>query len=458
MTPATPIALERENVNDEFVTLVKWFVGHGERVEADALVAEVETSKANVEVHASVAGYLVQAYPEGAEVPVPATIGQILEQPPTSPSFAGPIASAVAPAPAAGVPAPAAVVRAPAAAVPAASGRPAASLPEFAPVGEYRQRVSPVAARMIEAHGIPLSAFANKSVVRKQDVLDHLNPQSAPVASPGFAGRVAPGVARHAPADITQPYQAIRLSRMKQSEGANLAAGVGNAISSSVTVTCFTRGLRKILEEQDSSAPAVLIHEVSRLLRKYPSLNATYRDGTMLQYEEVNIGFAMDDGRGLKVAAFPRCDELSLTAITVLLRELTVAYIEDKLTPVQLANATFTITDLSGFGVSGFQPLISENQGAILGVGAEQFFPESPQGFYTLTLTFDHQLSNGRTAALFLNDLKDRLQSYEETAGKAKAALVCSSCYRTAAELRQVHHRLLLSADGYFCTICAQGW
>ena len=31
MTPATPIALERDNVNDEFVTLVKWFVRHGEK-------------------------------------------------------------------------------------------------------------------------------------------------------------------------------------------------------------------------------------------------------------------------------------------------------------------------------------------------------------------------------------------------------------------------------------------
>ena len=310
---------------------------------------------------------------------------------------------------------------------------------------------------MIQAHDIPRSAFADKSVIRKQDVLDYLDPQPAP-AGPAFAARAVSSAARRAPAKIAQPYQVIRLSRMKQSEAANLAAGIGNAISSSVTVTCFTRGLRKVLEEHAGSATAVLVYEVSRLLRKYPSLNATFADGAMLQYEEVNVGFAMDDGRGLKVATLPRSDELSLAQITGLLRELTVAYIDDKLTPAQLANGTFTISDLSGLGASSFQPLISENQGAILGVGGEQFAPESQDGFYTLTLTFDHQLSNGRTAALFLNNLKDRLLSYEQTAVKPKAPLVCSSCYRTAAELRELQHRLLLSADGYFCTICAQGW
>jgi pyruvate/2-oxoglutarate dehydrogenase complex dihydrolipoamide acyltransferase (E2) component len=462
MTPATPIELERDNVNDEFVTLVKWFVRHGDRVENDALIAEVETSKANVEVHAPAAGYLVQAYAEGAEIPVPAMIGQILEQPPTmisppgraaAPAFAEPAISATA------VAATAAKVSVPRP-VPAVLDtveKPAESQAKFAPVAEYRQRFSPVAAKMIVANGIPLSAFADKSVIRKQDVLDYLNPTPAP-AAPVFANGAASGVARRASAKITQPYQAIRLSRMKQSEVANLAAGTCNAISSSVSVTCFTRGLRRILEEHASSAAAVLVFEASRLLRKFPSLNATYRDETMLQYEEVNVGFAMDDGRGLKVATLPRSDELSLAQIMVLLRELTVAYIEDKLTPAQLANVTFTISDLSGLGVSSFQPLISENQGAILGVGGEQFVPESPYGFYSLTLTFDHQLSNGRTAALFLNDLKDRLQSYEQAVGQANAPLVCSSCYRTAAELRKVHHRILLSADGYLCTICAQGW
>lgn len=249
---------------------------------------------------------------------------------------------------------------------------------------------------------------------------------------------------------------------MKRSERANLGAGVENTVSSSVSVTCFTRGFRRIVDASlgSGSASAVIVYEVSRLLRKYPALNATFRDGAMLQYDAVNPGFAMDDGRGLKVAVLPDCDTLPLNQIVAMLRDLTVAYLEDKLTPAQTANATFTVSDLSGLGVSGFVPLISENQGAILGVGGEQFAPHSAWGFYTLTLTFDHQLSNGRTAALFLGELKSRLASYESAAEKAEPEPICSRCFRTARELSAMNQRLLRSAepDGYLCTVCASGW
>jgi hypothetical protein len=104
--------------------------------------------------------------------------------------------------------------------------------------------------------------------------------------------------------------------------------------------------------------------------------------------------------------------------------------------------------------------LISENQGAILGIGGEQFAPGSEYGFYTLTLTFDHQLSDGRSGALFLNDLKFRLSPYEETAEMARPELVCARCFRSVEELRTLNEHLLRSAEsgGYLCTLCAIGW
>jgi pyruvate/2-oxoglutarate dehydrogenase complex dihydrolipoamide acyltransferase (E2) component len=153
------------------------------------------------------------------------------------------------------------------------------------------------------------------------------------------------------------------------------------------------------------------------------------------------------------------CDTLSLAQISTSLSDLTVAYIENKLTPTQIANATFTVSDLSGMGVSSFYPLISENQGAILGIGAEQFLPGSAFGSYNLTLAFDHQLSDGRTAASFLNDLKQRLHSYESTLHELRQEMVCTQCGRTAGQLAELNENLLLSAvpKGYLCTLCVAG-
>jgi pyruvate/2-oxoglutarate dehydrogenase complex dihydrolipoamide acyltransferase (E2) component len=77
MSPAIPLVLERDNVNDETVVLVRWFAGNGEKVEANVLIAEIETSKANVEVFSPQAGYLIWSFPEGADIPVSAPIGHI---------------------------------------------------------------------------------------------------------------------------------------------------------------------------------------------------------------------------------------------------------------------------------------------------------------------------------------------------------------------------------------------
>ncbi|MGO9336298.1 MAG: 2-oxo acid dehydrogenase subunit E2 [Terracidiphilus sp.] len=439
MTSTIPIILERDNVNDESVTLVQWLVAHGELVEVDTLLAEVETSKANVEVHSPARGYLVQLYREGADVPVSAAIGQIVTEPPSVPA--------------------AQLAAAKAASTVATVERSHTSWPDprFSPAG-YKQRISPVAVRMIAEKGISVSVFTGLSVVRKQDVLDYLYPPEEKPAS------AAPSRAAALRTSINQPYQQTQLSRMKRSEGANLAAGMGNAVASAVTVTSFTRGLRQILAStMNGGNPfAVFVYEVSRLLRKYPTLNATYSDGHILKYEQVNVGFAMDDGRGLKVATIPDCDQLSLQDIDGCLRDLTVAYLSDRLTVAQISNATFIVSDLSGLGVSSFMPLISENQGGILGIGGEQFAPGAEYGFFTMTLTFDHQLSNGRIAALFLNDLKERLRNYEtaqQRPEEARQQAFCSQCFRPASELRKVNHYLLVSAEpeGCICTICAMG-
>lgn len=453
MTARLPIVLERDNVNDETVTLVRWFVSHGERVELDALIAEVETSKANIEIHAPGAGYLVQEVSEGAEIPVFATVGFIAEQPPSS--APGTAKAPVSPDGNGAIPPVESKTKT---APPALNGTAVrAAYPEFVVETEYRQRFSPLALRLMESHDVPREAFAGKSVVRKQDVLDYLNPPAPPeISATGTATR------RFEPAKITQPYRRIPLSKRKRSEAESLGSGMGNAVASAVSVTCFTRGLRHILETRlgGGNPSAVIVFEVSRLLRKYPALNGAYRDGAMLQYEAVNIGFAMDDGRGLKVAVLSSCDERSLQEIVTLLDDLSVAYIEDKLTPAQIANPTFTISDMSGLGVSAFLPLISVNQAAILGIGGEQLAPGSEYGSFTLTLTFDHQLSDGRTAALFLNDLKFRLGRYEGVAEVALQDLKCSRCFRTSEELRGLNEHLLRSAEagGYLCSLCASGY
>lgn len=455
MTTTTAIVLERDNVNDETVTLVRWYVQHGEKVQIDTLVAEVETSKANIEVSAPEAGYLVWACPAGVEIEVSAPIGYISsESPSTEPTFGPPLDAALECAPPAEPSETVAGTVKPTISVVATKPLPSAST--FPLSSDYRQRFSPLAEKMMRANGLTAADFAGKSAVRKRDVLELLNGGASPESPSVAATRL------RTLTSITVPYREVPLSKMKNLEGRMLASARANSVQSAVSVICFTRGLRHMVENElpGVDVSAMIVYEVSRLLRKYPTLNATYHEGVMRQYLDVNVGYAMDDGRGLKVPVLHNCDALPLPECSELLHRLTLAYVEDKLTPSLLGNGTFTVTDLSSMGTSSFLPLIVENQSGILGVGAEQFAPGSDWGSYALTLAFDHQLCDGRTAALFLNDLKDRLLSYEETLRKESADLACSACGRKTRELTLSNHRLLRSVepDGYLCTLCATGY
>ena len=140
---------------------------------------------------------------------------------------------------------------------------------------------------------------------------------------------------------------------------------------------------------------AIIVFEAARLLRKYPNFNAFYAAGDAHYYEDVNIGFAVDAGRGLKVPVIHHADRKGIIEITTEMRERVVAYLEDELPVKALTLCTFTVTDLSGEGVATFHPLINQGQSAILGICAEVFAPGSREGTFNLVLSFDHQLSEG---------------------------------------------------------------
>jgi pyruvate/2-oxoglutarate dehydrogenase complex dihydrolipoamide acyltransferase (E2) component len=464
MSAGLPILLERDNVNDDVVILTKWFVKNGERVEEGMLIAEVETSKANVEVTAPKSGYLKWEFEEKADVPYEAPLGWIFEAPLAADELAAANgarhASSVSPVPEYEVEAaPVATTAVQASPVQAAV---------FAASSAYGQQFSRQARELMREHNLSEDRFAGLALVRADDVLGSLNLSPLRTDRDKSGNDATKAVVAAAPARPMEapkmPATEVQLSRMKRSEGQNLAAGTNNAIPSLVSVTCLTRGLRAALQANPivaGNVGAVIVYEAARLLRKYPAFNATYRPGKMMQYEQVNIGYAMDDGQGLKVAVIEDADTKSLAEITEELRTLVLAYLDNKLTQAQVTGGTFTISDLSGLGVSSFVPLISEGQGAILGVGGEQFLPGSKDGCYTLSLAFDHQLSEGRTAALFLNDLKDRLVHYEASMSSVvKEDPSCARCGRKASELPDAKSFMVQSVvpAGHLCNLCVAGF
>jgi pyruvate/2-oxoglutarate dehydrogenase complex dihydrolipoamide acyltransferase (E2) component len=472
MSETTPVAVPRENVNDETATLVSWYVQSGQHVDRGQHIAQIETSKATLEIEAPVSGIVQYTIAAGAEVAIGAVICHIGDGAP-----AAEIPPASTTAQNGEAPAPPLVDGIGNVGTEAhATGAARAAKAEFraaAPPPPQSTRFSRKATELIQQLGLDAAQFEGRGLVRSQDILRTLEPAetSQPeAAQPAPTRDEGRGAAQTAATGVS--YHSQRLPRAKRTEARAIRTAHEATLPSAVSVACRTLGLRAALEEHASlgaSATSIIVFEAARLLRKYPVFNAFYTDDQIHYYDDVNVGFAVDADRGLKVLVIRHADRKTIAEIAEEMRELVVGYLGDELPVAALAGGTFTVSDLSGEGVFGFQPLINRGQAAILGVGGEVFLPGAREGIFNLVLTFDHQLAEGRTAARFLNDLRQRLEFYEASLLSSVAAKqsseepCCVRCRMVPAELEPYGHYLVQTvraggASRLMCTRCLRGY
>jgi pyruvate/2-oxoglutarate dehydrogenase complex dihydrolipoamide acyltransferase (E2) component len=336
-------------------------------------------------------------------------------------------------------------------------------------------RFSGKALPLLEQFGLRPEDFAGMGLVREQDVRDRAAGRGVGTSSAAAAAGATPQVVRPADKLAIHPAAGVgtrveSLPRSKRVEIRHLRAGAAHTLPSAVTVAVPTNGFLSNASQRADAiglAAAAIIFETARLLRRYPMFNAYYHDDAAHYYEQVNIGYAVDVDRGLKVPVIHNADRRSLQDLAAEKQQRLVEYLDDALPLEALAGGTFTITDLSHEGVTHFQPVIHEGQAAILGVCAEWQTGGEPRACFNLVLAFDHQLADGRTAATFLRELRDRLRAHEASLGvaaNAGAEAQCSLCFRPVSELAEARHYLVrtIGTDGRVdqavCTMCLADW
>lgn len=422
------VHVPHEHANDDSVLLLEWLVADGERVEQGRAIVTLETSKATFDLEAPMAGYVRFNRAEETEVGVGEVLCFIADN--------------------ADVP------------IPEASGRgePARDAGDLRLTAQSPARFSHKALALMKEHGLTEEQFAGTGLIKASDVLKM-------AGSNRISALSSESDSLQMPLMGTVPSRIEELPRRKRIEVKYLTSGQ-NALGSLVNVICSTRGLKAAAQQHLNMGVGPLplvIHETARLLRKYPVLNACYQDGKVLYYEQINVGFALDAGSGLKVPIVVNADQKSINNITMEVEDLIGCYLEDSLSPESIEGGTFTISDLSGEDVHSFVPLINKGQAAILGIGAEYVPSDSVQGVFNLILAFDHRLTEGRAAACFLRDLRERIESYERVFGYGGNAafdgeeLSCARCLRTVSELETLKVPLLqeIAGSGKTSLICA---
>ena len=441
-------------VNDTTLTVAELSYASGTKVKKGDVVMILETSKTTYDLEAGADGYIQYLCEAGRDYEVNTPIAYIYSE----------AAEAEAAAPQRPVTAP----QRPGTNV----GPVQASAPTLFWEGETL--FSREAIRLMETAGVERTAFAGKDFVTGGDVRNFLTPAMGPTtpaakaaATTGTAAAGHPSAPAHRPAAGILPVDPARavvekLASAKRREieylsdvqSTGLTSTINTYVETEEIFTFINRGLRYL---KDSLLP-VIIYETGRLLTDYPLLNGYFTGEAAALYKEINPGFAIDIDRGLKVLKIADAGQKSIGDIEAEILKLSGQYLDDTLRIEQLTDITFTITDLSSEGVAFFRPLINKMNSAILGISA---IDEKLQRC-TLSLTFDHRMTEGKLAARFLQELKERIESYRPKGLPGRQDIACFKCYKTLKEdlagTGFVHCITPEGKDGYICQSCLKGF
>ncbi|MFO7525549.1 MAG: 2-oxoglutarate dehydrogenase, E2 component, dihydrolipoamide succinyltransferase [Ignavibacteriaceae bacterium] len=161
-----------------------------------------------------------------------------------------------------------------------------------------------------------------------------------------------------------------------------------------------------------------------KALKKYPLVNSAIDGNTILQKKFINLGIAVAiEPSGLIVPNIKGAGDRNITGLAKAIADLAYRSRNKKLSPDDISNGTFTITNYGVFGTIFGTPIINQPEVAILGVGTVQKKPVvievdgsdtfAVRHIMALTLSHDHRLIDGMLGGLFLKYIKETLENFE---------------------------------------------
>lgn len=350
-------------ISDE-LTLLRWFKKKGEKVNRGEPLFEVLTDKASIEVEATTDGILTEIFVnEGEKVPALSVIG-IISKPEE-----GHVKNEI--------------------------------------IDEERLKASPIAKRLAKEYGIDLSKIKGtgpEGRIVKDDVLKVISPS------------------------VESEFEVIPISGMKEAIAKRTVESKGTIphfyLKSNINMTRvieFKESLGSYLsakgQDIDVSYTALIIKASSIALSEFPILNALVKEDKIYIRKDTDIGIVVSVDSGMVIPVLRRVNKKRLLEIARELKVIVDKARNNKLSAEDLEGGSFTISNLGMYGIEEFTAIINPPEVAILAVGRIEERPIVrnsqiiPQWMMTVTLSCDHRVIDGVTAARFLGRLKTILEN-----------------------------------------------
>ena len=293
-----------------------------------------------------------------------------------------------------------------------------------------RSRVTPVAQRLAQRHGVDAESLQGTGPggrITKEDVQRAIDdgtatPLKVADDTPQKTTDVTPAVRSETKTGVEViPLAGIRRTTAERlgaiwSQAPHVTEGIEvdfTALQAARTANADawrnTYGIAPTLND-------FVLKATAEALKAHPQLNSALIDDAIHQYSDINLGVAIDIESGLVVPVVRGVDVLGVVALATKIRELADRARNGKLGLDDFSDGTFTVTNLGGLGVDWFTPVLNPPQCAILGVGrVRQTAAIADRSIQfrdvaTLVLTFDHRAIDGAPCARFLADLRARIE------------------------------------------------
>jgi len=400
--------------------VANWIKQEGDSIEEQEVILEVETDKTVMEVEAQTSGILKKILvPEGEEVPVTLPIAIIGEKDEDisqmteeayqklgkkvdtgGPKEEKPVASVVE----------------------EKSVIPVVEEPDIKPEQGDFKKISPRARKKAKELGIEVELVIGSSpdgAVNENDVI---------LYGQGHQTKIIPTVEKVTntgdKSDKRIPY-----TGMRKIIGDRLSESKFTAPHLYFTVSIDMTNVRILLKkynkdkEKRISVNDFLIFTMAKALSEQSAINCSLLDEEIVYHNAVNIGVAVALEEGLIVPVLRDANKKGLVQLSQEVKELIKLARERKLMPEDYQGGTFTVSNLGMYGIENFTAIINPPEAAILSVGEIKKMPvitdkESEKievrSMMKVTVSVDHRLIDGATAAIFLKQVKAYLEFPEK--------------------------------------------
>lgn len=408
----------------EQATITKWFVKVGDKVEEDDNLLEIATDKVDSEIPSPVDGTIHKIlFNEGDLVPVGEVIAIVNTGSDDKPSDAP-------------------------------SGNIDKDLTKKSPkaineetdiskingdIKSSNERFySPLVKSIAKAENITqneldkISGSGKNGRVKKEDILGYISSKSKTGTSDSQKESTANNL--KVITSVSSADEIIQMDRMRKLIADHMVMSkqvsphVTNMVEADVTAIVKWREMMKDVYQNKYKTKLtympIFTEAVARALRDFPMVNSSVNGDKIIIKGNVNIGIAVAKPDGnLIVPVVKDADKLNIPGLAAAINGLAESARSNKLSPDDIQNGTFSITNFGTFRNVMGTPIISQPQVAILATGTIEKKPAVvetehgdiivPRHKMFLSLSYDHRIIDGALGGAFLRKVADYLEQFD---------------------------------------------